>query len=203
MRRQFPGGFEDAIAVSSINEDGKKSSFSNYGPWVDVAAPGDQIISTLPGGEYGPESGTSMASPVVAGLAAMLAATNPQLSTQDLKDIIIGSANPEIYDPNSNSGYNYSFYFPDLGNDGRWPLLGSGSVDFAAMVGGTRSGKPIPVANNRVTPGCGMIGNHREGEGESEPSGGGLGIQYLLLLLPACLVVFKFRSKKNPISKSH
>lgn len=55
-------GCANVIAVASMNEDGNLSGFSNYGTTsVDVAAPGEEIISTLPGGSYGRMSGTSMA----------------------------------------------------------------------------------------------------------------------------------------------
>ena len=56
------------------------ASFSNYGSWVNVAAPGDHILSTVPGGLYATWSGTSMAAPLVAGVAALVRAAYPTLN---------------------------------------------------------------------------------------------------------------------------
>ncbi|HVZ76530.1 MAG TPA: S8 family peptidase [Gemmatimonadaceae bacterium] len=69
------------------------TSFSNYGQTrVDVFAPGEDILSTIPGNKYERDSGTSMASPVVAGLAALIMSYYPQLSAADVKAIILASA---------------------------------------------------------------------------------------------------------------
>lgn len=74
-----------------VNDD-LLANFSNYGyKSVDVFAPGVQIYSTMPENKYKDQQGTSMAAPVVSGLAALLRAYYPQLSAQEVKDIIMKS----------------------------------------------------------------------------------------------------------------
>jgi subtilisin family serine protease len=85
--------YEAVIAVGALTSTGGLASFSNYGATtVDIAAPGSGINSTLPGGGYGSYSGTSMASPHVAGAAALYAAAYPNASATSIRAAILGSA---------------------------------------------------------------------------------------------------------------
>ncbi len=68
----YPAFYTNCIAVASTDANDLRSSFSNYGTWVDVAAPGSNILSTVPGNQYQSWNGTSMACPAVAGLAGLL-----------------------------------------------------------------------------------------------------------------------------------
>jgi len=70
---QYPAAYSKVIAVSATTTDGRLASFSNRGDWVDLAAPGTGILSTSKSGGYDRMSGTSMAAPLVSGLAGLLA----------------------------------------------------------------------------------------------------------------------------------
>ncbi len=81
------------ISVGALDSDGDRSSFSNYGlNTVDIYAPGGYVLSTIGDRYYAYVSGTSMAAPHVAGIAALLLSVEPDLSTLQLKNAIINSA---------------------------------------------------------------------------------------------------------------
>ena len=80
---RYPAAGEGAIAVASVNAQKVKSGFSNFGPWVDVAAPGEGIHSTFPESRYASWEGTSMATPFVAGQAALIRGVRPKMPAGD------------------------------------------------------------------------------------------------------------------------
>ena len=84
----YPAACNHVVAVSATNTSDQLTSFSNYGNWVDVAAPGVSIYTTSRGGGYGAYSGTSFSSPVTAGLLALIFSANPSLTNQDVLDIL-------------------------------------------------------------------------------------------------------------------
>lgn len=90
------GNYITVGASSNGKQGAKVAGFSNYGKkTVDVFAPGVQIYSTVPGGnKYGSASGTSMASPVVAGVAALVLSYYPELTAKQLKYVLEQSATP-------------------------------------------------------------------------------------------------------------
>ena len=94
---QYPANYDvdNIISVAATDSSDKLTFFSNYGALtVDIAAPGLQILSTLPGGGYGYMSGTSMAAPHVAGLAALYKGLNPSASYQEIKNAILSTVDP-------------------------------------------------------------------------------------------------------------
>jgi subtilisin family serine protease len=91
-QRQYPAHGHGAIAVASIEENFRKSPFSNYGNDIRVCAPGSNIWSTFWDGGYASWSGTSFAAPFVAGQAALLFSLNLAFTADDVKDFIEDSA---------------------------------------------------------------------------------------------------------------
>jgi subtilisin family serine protease len=90
----YPSG--NIISVAALDQTGSLAGFSNYGSVsVDIAAPGRDILSTLPGGTYGYMSGTSMAAPHVTGLVALLRTLNPGISPDTIRETLINAARPD------------------------------------------------------------------------------------------------------------
>lgn len=73
----YPSAYRNVLAVANTTNDDLKYSASNYGPWVDVAAPGIGVLSTISHGNYANYSGTSMSCPLVAGLVALVRTQHP------------------------------------------------------------------------------------------------------------------------------
>lgn len=89
----IPAELDGVVTVSSTTKTSEKSGFSNYGfDVVDVAAPGSAILSTVVGSGYAIYSGTSMASPHAAGVAALIKSTNPNVSGPALAGLLSGQA---------------------------------------------------------------------------------------------------------------
>ncbi len=88
----YPASYQldNVITVASFNQSAAFSAFSNYNAdVVDIAAPGEEIISTLPDNDYGPSGGTSMAAAFVSAEAALVSAANEELSSLQIKTNII------------------------------------------------------------------------------------------------------------------
>jgi thermitase len=99
----FPAAYAGCIPVGALDTTGVLAGFSNYGPEQEVTAPGVGVLSTTPGNGYYYMDGTSMASPEVAGLAALLLSYRPTLTNAQLRAVIdastidMGSAGRDIY----------------------------------------------------------------------------------------------------------
>jgi subtilisin family serine protease len=91
-----PAG-DGGYTVAAMNYNYKKAYFSDYGNSVKAAAPGVKILSTVPGG-YEAWDGTSMAAPVVSGIAAMLKAENPDLTPAQIESVLDSTATDIMYE---------------------------------------------------------------------------------------------------------
>ena len=101
------------LAISATNSSDVKASFSSYGDYVDLAAPGQGILTTSKGGGMGQVSGTSFSSPAAAGVIALMMSANSSLSPDQLETILLATS-------------------VDLGTPGKDPYYGAGRVDAAA-----------------------------------------------------------------------
>ncbi|WP_161606650.1 S8 family serine peptidase [Haloarcula amylolytica] len=81
----YPAGWDETVAVSALDPNENLANFSQYGPSIEVCAPGVNVLSTTVNGGYGKKSGTSMACPVAAGVAALGLAADPDLSKSELR----------------------------------------------------------------------------------------------------------------------
>lgn len=88
----YPAGYNNVVSVASTTSGDAKSSFSNYGTWIDISAPGSSILSCNEGTTYQVTQGTSMASPMVAGLLGLMKSHAVGASNSDLINCLYSSA---------------------------------------------------------------------------------------------------------------
>ncbi|WP_099353767.1 S8 family peptidase [Fredinandcohnia onubensis] len=88
----YPAAYSSVIAVGSVTSNRTRSSFSNYGSGLELMAPGSNIYSTYPNSRYTSLSGTSMATPHVAGVAGLIRAANPNISVSQARQILRDTA---------------------------------------------------------------------------------------------------------------
>jgi len=121
----YPAAYDEVIAVSAINQNDARADFSNYGSYIDLCAPGVDILSTMLNETYAYGSGTSFAAPFVAGVAALLLSKYPSLTPQEVAETLYEQAE-------------------DLGENGWDQYYGWGLVDAYSAV----TQPPIPEFPN-------------------------------------------------------
>jgi subtilisin family serine protease len=96
-RVSYPAAYYNVMAVSATDAEDVKTEYSMFGPWVDIAAPGTDIVTTALGGEYLYTAGTSFSSPYVAAVAALVLAHRPELTNVELRAILENTTDPVYY----------------------------------------------------------------------------------------------------------
>lgn len=114
-RPGYPAAYPEVVAVGATDADERRASYSNYGDYIDVAAPGTSIASTYPGSRYAALSGTSMASPHVAALASLMLAADGSLGNDRIAALLGQTAK-------------------DLGAAGKDSEFGYGQIDVRAAL---------------------------------------------------------------------
>lgn len=124
--KTYPAANDQVIGVSALDNNMDKASYSNYGDWIELSAPGGGsgggVYSTVPDSSYSYKAGTSMACPFVTGAAALMISKNPGLTVESIRDGLREQA-------------------VDLGEPGKDPLFGYGMVNAYRAAGGR---KPTP-----------------------------------------------------------
>ncbi|HSL98068.1 MAG TPA: S8 family serine peptidase [Candidatus Deferrimicrobiaceae bacterium] len=102
----YPASFANVVSVSATNNSDTKANFSNFGPMVDVSAPGVGITSTYKGGTYRTMGGTSMATPHVVGLVALIRSVHPEYGLEAIETALKATA-LDLGDPGRDDLYGY------------------------------------------------------------------------------------------------
>ena len=160
----YPATNTHVMAVGATDDDDIRAQSppltwgSNFGPELEVVAPGVTIMSTTLADTYGNAGGTSMASPHVSGTAALMFSVNPLATNQEVRDCIIATAEDEVGDPAEDTAGRDDFY-------------GFGRINTAdALVCIALNTPPVCDANGPYTAECSMD-TTLEGTGSSDPDG--------------------------------
>lgn len=124
----FPARYPSVIAVGAVDRSSKRADFSSTGSTVEVAAPGERILSTYTGNQYAYLSGTSMATPYVAGELALIKQAYPNLTNKELRQVLIDHTR-------------------DAGPAGKDPYYGYGIIRASSFTAAPRSQQVNAVAN--------------------------------------------------------
>ena len=143
LTEYYPAYYERVMAVSALGPDWKKASYSNYGDWVEISAPGgDQatspkngVLSTIPDGQYAYIQGTSMACPHVSGIAALALANRTKQLT-----------NSELWNKLMTGVVGVDEHNPDLKGK-----LGVGAIDAALAIRNDQVKAPLAVNDLALT----------------------------------------------------
>jgi subtilisin family serine protease len=115
----YPASHENVLAIGATTPADSRASFSNHGPDIFISAPGVSIWSTQLNSQYGSSDGTSFASPIVSGVVGLMLSIDPNLTPDDIKQILIDTSQKV-------GGYNYNWNAFDPGHSRE---LGHGRID--------------------------------------------------------------------------
>ncbi|WP_433128518.1 type VII secretion-associated serine protease mycosin [Micromonospora sp. CA-240977] len=128
--RPFPAAYDGVLGVGAIGADGGRATFSQTGAYVDLVAPGSEVLTAAPGSGHHQVEGTSYAAPFVAATAALLREYRPELTAAQVAERIIATADPA----------------PDAGHGGGYGAGVLNPYRAVTETGGGRVAGPRPVA---------------------------------------------------------
>ena len=131
--RSYPAAFSDVVSVTAIGQDLEVTEFANSGYSVDLMAPGESLASAMTGGRTGGDSGTSQATPIVAGIAGLVLARFPQATADQLRHTLIETADRSVYESVTTKAFSVR-----TADHTSVALLGQGLVDARKAVQGIR-----------------------------------------------------------------
>ncbi|MFI5148776.1 MAG: S8 family serine peptidase [Bacteroidia bacterium] len=141
MSNFYPAAYPGVISVGSVNSGNVLSSFSNFGTWIDVMAPGETVFSSVGTGTttYGSKSGTSMACPMVTALCALMKSYSPNMSSAAIKSCIESNCDNLA-----------------TGNGSNWTngYLGHGLIDVNKAILCIKNTAPIVAFTANTSQGC-------------------------------------------------
>ncbi len=129
---RYPAVYDSVVAVGATDYNNSRWALSNFGPNIDLMAPGALIWSARPGSTFAFMSGTSMAAPHAAGVAALMLSVNPTLTPDQIKQVLQETA-------------------VDMGDAGYDSMYGYGQIDAGAALGEIPAGVAVPPVTSLET----------------------------------------------------
>ena len=150
-RVQYPAASPNVLAVASVNSTGNPSGFSNTGPHIDLAAPGEGVLGAIPGGTYDQESGTSFAAPHVAAAVALVMSANPQLSSAEVAALVQQTAADDLSGNGRDDQLGYGIVRADLAVQAALTMTASGLPSDAKLRLRRLNATPEPARRGKVS----------------------------------------------------
>ena len=184
MQREYPSALNSVLAVSAVDQINRKIHRSNFGGWIDISAPGMSIESSAPGRQIFPETGTSVAAPMVAGVAGLvLSVADYSLSSEQLRAVIKASADADLL---YNANQEYIYQGPNTYKNGS---LGSGMLNAleAVKLGIDQSN----IESTTLAKGCGVIGSqYFDDQNQSNTNVGLLAMLWIIMFVFPIMMYF-------------
>ncbi|MCB0348683.1 MAG: S8 family serine peptidase [Bdellovibrionales bacterium] len=196
----FPANYDapNMISVASSTSTDALSYFSNYGEdTVHLASPGSSIYSTFLGGTYTTMSGTSMATPFVSGVAALIAREQPGINGYQIRDILLSSATSVNTDVNGKTITGRRLNVLGAVNSAKGAVVDSSQPSYTISSSAYRG-----TASESAAAGCGMVStllNKPNGGGK----GGGKGLGFAIMALLFSPALFLVARRKNANRRKH